>query len=83
LRKLECPRTDTELRKNIATVLDEVSNKLGNSRNICKKYYVHPSLLQLYEQDKLKDLLCSPGIPGLGGLNADEKILMEALKKSL
>ena len=83
LRKLECPKTESELRKNIATVLDAVSNKLGNSRNICKKYYVHPSLLQLYEDDKLKDLLCSAGMAGLSGLNAEEKILMEALKKTL
>lgn len=83
LRKLECPQSDAELRKNIATVLDAVSNKLGNSRNICKKYYVHPCLIQLYEENKIKDILCSPSIAGTSGLSVEEKILMEAIKKSL
>ena len=35
--------------KTSAAMLDWVSEKLGNSRNICKKYYVHPSLLAFCE----------------------------------
>lgn len=33
-----------------ATMLDWVSEKLGNTRNVCKKYYVHPSLVTLCEE---------------------------------
>ena len=35
--------------KTSSAMLDWVSEKLGNSRNICKKYYIHPSLLALCE----------------------------------
>src|SRR5688572_9183188 len=35
--------------KTASAMLDWVSEKLGNSRNICKKYYVHPSLIAFCE----------------------------------
>ena len=44
-------------KKNILAALDEVSKKLGNSRSICRKYYVHPVLLKLYEENEL-DKFC-------------------------
>jgi len=40
-------------KKKIIAILDKVSEQLGNSRTVCKKYYVHPSLLELYEGGKL------------------------------
>jgi DNA topoisomerase-1 len=43
--------SEAERKKNIVAVLDSVSKKLGNSRSICKKYYVHPGLLRLYEEN--------------------------------
>jgi DNA topoisomerase-1 len=38
--------------KSASAMLDWVSEKLGNSRNICKKYYVHPSLITLCEEKR-------------------------------
>ena len=40
-------------KKKVLAVLDKVSEQLGNTRTVCKKYYVHPSLLELYENGKL------------------------------
>ncbi len=42
---------ESERKKNILAMLDIVSSKLGNSRAICKKYYVHPGLIRLYEEN--------------------------------
>jgi DNA topoisomerase-1 len=39
--------------------LDEVSLKLGNTRTVCKKYYVHPGLIALYEQNNLTKYLAA------------------------
>jgi DNA topoisomerase-1 len=83
LKTLSDPESDAELRKNIAMVLDAVSNKLGNTRNVCKKYYVHPGLIQLYEAKKLKEQLSAGSARGLSGLAAEERILMQVIKKSL
>ena len=90
LHAVQCLRaigesTDEEsAKKNILQMLDDVSAKLGNSRSICKKYYVHPGLVKLYEEKKLLAYLAncaaSKNVP-LRGLSAEESILLAVLKK--
>lgn len=73
-----------EIKKNIVAALDEVSLKLGNTRTVCKKYYVHPGLIELYEQNSLRkylselDNLEEPD--DITGLTADERVLMKILQ---
>lgn len=52
-------------KKKVIAVLDKVSEQLGNTRTVCKKYYVHPSLLEQYENGKLDKWLSKN--------NSDEK----------
>ena len=77
--------TVTEARKNIVAALDEVSKHLGNTRTVCKKYYVHPELLNLYENKKLGNYLQKLGDNTSGGdlkgLSPEEEVMMELLKK--
>ncbi len=40
--------TRREADRNIVRAVDEVSERLGNTRAVCRKYYVHPSLLEAY-----------------------------------
>lgn len=49
--------TEGDSKKKVIAVLDKVSEQLGNTRTVCKKYYVHPSLLELYEEGKLEKWL--------------------------
>ncbi len=71
-------------KKNIVAALDEVSKKLGNSRAICKKYYVHPELMRLYEENHLDkylgDLDKVEECDNKTNLTTDEKVLMKILK---
>ena len=48
---------DTECKRKIVEALDQVSLKLGNTRTVCRKYYVHPGLLSLYEENNLQKYL--------------------------
>jgi len=77
--------TNADKKKNIVEVLDLVSEKLGNTRTVCKKYYVHPGLIQLYEEEKLqkylKELDKIEKDDDISGLTAEEKVLMKILKK--
>ena len=77
--------TDTDKKKNIVAVLDTVSKKLGNTRTVCKKYYVHPGLVKLYEDDNLnkylKELDEIEEPDNSSGLTAEEEVLMKILKK--
>jgi DNA topoisomerase-1 len=76
--------SETDCRKNIITALDEVSKKLGNTRTVCKKYYVHPGVIKLYEEQSLskylKELDKIEEPDELTGLTTEEKILMKVLQ---
>jgi len=41
-----------EAEKNIVRAIDAVAERLGNTRAVCRKYYVHPGLLQAYAQGR-------------------------------
>ena len=78
--------TEAERKKNIVAVLDSVSRKLGNSRAICKKYYVHPGLLRLYEENNFtRYSRCLDQFENSedgSGLTPSEKVLLKILKES-
>jgi DNA topoisomerase I len=61
-----------ECKRNVVAVLDAVSRKLGNTRTVCKKYYVHPGLIQLYEENKLIKYLGELNGKNSGELNGAE-----------
>jgi DNA topoisomerase-1 len=46
-------KTKNQIQKNIIETLDKVSAHLGNTRAVCKKYYVHPLILELYQCNQL------------------------------
>ncbi|RCH55275.1 DNA topoisomerase IB [Mucilaginibacter hurinus] len=75
--------TVAECKKKIVSVLDEVALNLGNTRTVCKKYYVHPTVIKSYEDgaifkyikelDEEKDIKASE-------LNRAEKALLQILE---
>ncbi|HEY0680149.1 MAG TPA: DNA topoisomerase IB [Chitinophagaceae bacterium] len=77
--------TESDYKKNIVAALDEVSKKLGNSRAICKKYYVHPGLLRMYEENNLakhlNELDKIEECDNKTDLTEEEKVLMKILEK--
>jgi len=83
LREMGCSFSSaTEARRNVNAALDAVSKQLGNTRAVCKKYYVHPSLLDLYECGKLASFLNGWDEPvRRQGLSAGEQVLMQILER--
>ncbi|MFZ6012778.1 MAG: DNA topoisomerase IB [Bacteroidota bacterium] len=76
--------TATRCKQNILAALDDVSHKLGNTRTVCRKYYVHPGLIRLYEENNLerylKELEAIEKPDHRSGLTKEEKVLMKILK---
>jgi DNA topoisomerase-1 len=76
---------ESDCKKNVLAALDEVSKKLGNSRTICKKYYVHPGIIKLYEEKNLerhlKELDKIEEPDNLSGLTTEERVLMKILRE--
>lgn len=84
LRAIGNAITVTDCKKNVLNALDEVSRKLGNTRTVCKKYYVHPGLIELYEKNTLSNYLKEldeieePDMKS--DLTSDEKVFMRILR---
>ena len=78
-------KTQSQVKRNIVSALDEVSSKLGNTRTVCKKYYVHPEIIRLYEEDNLQKYLNELDSieknDDHSDLTQEEKVLMKILKK--
>jgi DNA topoisomerase-1 len=68
--------------KQLLAMFDAVAKKLGNTRAVCKKYYVHPGIVQLHESNQLTKLNTGKGvIRGLKHLDATEQQLICVLQK--
>jgi DNA topoisomerase-1 len=77
-----------EADRNIIRALDAVAERLGNTRAVCRKYYIHPALLKAY----LLGLTVSrpPAAPGRarrkhpgGALRGDEVLVLQFLQEKL
>lgn len=84
-KMIGCQETQTATKKRIVEVLDLVSQKLGNTRMVCKKYYVHPVLVSLYENHQIGKYFTELEKMNEGGaepgLTCEEKVLLKILKK--
>ncbi len=78
--------TVTECKKNIVEALDTVSTHLGNTRTVCKKYYVHPLILSLYENKQLDKYTAEldkiEKDDNKSGLTPEEKVVMKILESN-
>lgn len=80
-KKLEEIEPQKETKKNIVKVIDYVAKKLGNTRTVCKKYYIHPSVIASYEKGNLHKYSVSSSPKTL--LTAVERLLLKLLDKEL
>ncbi len=83
LRGMEDVPDEKLIKKNMLEVLDKVSERLGNTRAICKKYYIHPGLFQLYEEKKLLKCIedCGKKSTHKGDFSPKERLLLGILEK--
>ncbi len=83
-KELGFSETKTESKKNVVAALDNVAKLLGNTRTVCKKYYVHPVILSLYEDQSLKKYIDQLDViehdDNKSDLTTEEKVLMKILE---
>ncbi|MGN6194557.1 MAG: DNA topoisomerase IB [Ginsengibacter sp.] len=86
LKAIGCCETITEAKRKIVEALDIVSEHLGNTRTVCKKYYVHPLILSLYESRKLEkyieELDKIEKDDNKASLSPEEKMVMKILESN-
>jgi len=72
----------TAIKKNIVEAIKETAKKLGNRPAACRKYYVHPALLECYaEQDLFLDLKnVRDSVRPVTGLSPFEKAVLRLVQ---
>jgi DNA topoisomerase-1 len=48
LREFEAFTSETQAKKNIVQAIESVARKLGNTKAVCRKCYVHPAVIDAY-----------------------------------
>lgn len=85
-KELGAYETKTEAKKKINEAVGMVSKHLGNTLAVCKKYYIHPEIINLYENGELKkytrELDQIEEDDGKTGLTSAEQLVMKILERS-
>ncbi|HEX5412601.1 MAG TPA: DNA topoisomerase IB [Terriglobia bacterium] len=79
LEEIGAAETKTVVKKNIAAAIKSVSQKLGNRPPACRKYYVHPAVLEAYEEGNLLQALARARSGDRDTLYPEELALMNLL----
>jgi DNA topoisomerase-1 len=75
--------TEREAKAAIVQAIDQVAERLNNTRAVCRKYYVHPAVFESYEAGTLHDRLRNGGPPkssGSGSLSDGERAVVRLLR---
>jgi DNA topoisomerase-1 len=48
LSQLGAADSERQANKNVVRAIDDVAQHLGNTRAVCRKYYVHPAIIEAY-----------------------------------
>jgi DNA topoisomerase-1 len=83
----ECGPCDTQTaaKQSLVRAVDEVAAQLGNTRAVCRKYYIHPAVFTCYQEGSLLTRCVAPErwqpACGLSGEEAAVLALLEAQSK--
>jgi len=84
LRGMGPAPTQRDAKRNIIRAIDAVAERLGNTRSVCRTYYIHPALLHAYLQGLIPPAASpAPGRgrrkPAVPALRRDEVAILQFL----
>jgi DNA topoisomerase-1 len=86
LREFEHVDSKARQKKNIVQAVESVAKRLGNTRAVCKKCYIHPAVFEAFADGSLLQS-AAPRVKKLArsasGLRTDEAAVLELLQKRL
>ncbi len=57
LRQFETSESDSQTKRNIVQAVESVAKKLGNTKAVCRKCYIHPAVIDAYMDGSLLRVL--------------------------
>jgi len=87
LQAFEDCETAADMKKNVNEAIKAVAQMLGNTPTICRKCYVHPTVLEAYLEGTLLGWLPARGeavqAEGTGDLRREERAVADLLRRRL
>ncbi len=87
LQEFEVFDTEAQRKKNVLAAIESVAKRLGNTRTVCRKCYVHPAVVDLYMEgtlvESLKERLAVKLKRSLHSLKPEEAAVMALLQERL
>lgn len=83
LKELEPFNSQTEAKKNVTAIIKNVAKQLGNRPATCRKYYVHPAILDAYLEEKLVAVMEKCEHKSIEGLEPEEAAVVSLLEEYL
>ena len=60
LREMGPAPTKRDAEKNVLRAIDRTAERLGNTRAVCRQYYIHPALIEAYLDGSVLPPLSAP-----------------------
>jgi DNA topoisomerase-1 len=81
LSRVSTPDTRTEAQRVVVRAVENVSRRLGNTRSVCRKCYIHPAVFDAFLDGSLGDTFgeLPPAPPA--GLSREEMALLQLLER--
>ena len=83
-KEIETQEIEENQKSKIKRAIDLVACELGNTSTVCRKYYIHPLIINMYENDSIKkyfrELDEIEVNDGKSGLTKEEQIVMKILQ---
>lgn len=74
--------SESEAKRSVVAAIDQVARKLGHTRAVCRKAYVHPAVVDSYLEGELDKVFNGASVRPRTRLRADEAAVLALLKHS-
>ena len=83
LQQIGPSATQKEAKSAIIAAVDQVAEQLNNTRAVCRKYYIHPTVFETYAAGTMLDALANGDLSPATthALSADEEAIVRLLKR--
>jgi DNA topoisomerase I len=81
LQEFEAFKSEAQAKRNIVAAIEAVAKKLGNTKAVCRKCYIHPVILEVYMQGSLAKALKQA--TARSALRLEENAVLQLLQAQL
>ena len=78
----EVPESQAQIKRVMNVVIDKVAERLGNTRAVCRKCYIHPTVFEAWSQGRLLGEMAQANKRkrAISGLDDEETLILRWLK---